>query len=721
MNIMSFLFKIGGIIYIIVVISYFPSFFKYKQVNNKYLYGMPKTNHLRINSNCTHEYYKIIKNPTEKERGKAKYICKLCGKKYYETFPRLTEKNYKVEELKSNCEHGNGKRYISSNNITYDATNNDIKLHSIYGEKCSYCNNLIGEFNFKKLGELKCLEYPRLFRLSDHWNNAWLLGGNGEDGKLYLQLSYNEGKNWTLPMVISHYPDHFCSNVAFYELPNHDIISAYQVVGHYMSIVPEIRHNRKIASSISRDGGKTWEKLGDIIDNFEFAQKLGKTKESAIKACEYENRIGFSDPFIEKINNKITVFYSDDFSIAFMQLIGETNDENYRAQNIYTQTFDIETKSWSSERNLIMDGTKKNRPTNSNLKKRIVRNGMPVVNTMKDGTYVLVFESNYRDKDYQLLTGKTLEEYHWYEILLSYSRDGITWSNPVEIYIPKNEGSTARAPYILSTEKNQLIISFQTDEDSCLYGFFSDYNSLGKIMISKPGIGIQDINKDSFYAITNFNNSPFGVKSVWNGMMLINNIIYACSSEETIKYSEIPLYEEDPNKYNDKLISEYEIKSGNISLYGNKIITKEEKTLLMNKNIDTTVNHTFYTYITPNKGDNETYDSGLIFGLNNPSFPFWKEVDHYMFIINIKGLLFIAKVINGVFIELQKKSDVIEYDFHNKNTYKMSVKFVPDTGEIVACINDNEIFNFTDKTLNGKNVGLRSRGNGTVFTQILAE
>ena len=600
-------------------------------------------------------------------------------------------------------------------------TDNDIKLHSIYGGKCSYCNHLIGEFNFKKLGELKCLEYPRLFRLSNYWKNTWLLGGNGEDGKLYLQLSNNEGKNWTLPMVISHYPDHFCSNIAFYELPNHDIISAYQVVGHYMSIVPEIRHNRKIASSISRDGGKTWENLGVIIDNFDFAQKLGKTKESAIKACEYENRIGFSDPFIEKINNKITVFYSDDFSIAFMKLIGETNNENYRAQNIYSQTFDIETKSWSSERNLIIDGTRKHRPTNSNLRKRITRNGMPVVNTMKDGTYVLVFESNYRDKDYQLLTGKTLEEYHWSEILLSYSRDGVTWSNPIEIYIPKNEGSTARAPYILSTEQNQLIISFQTDEDSCLYGFFSDYNCLGKIMISKPGIAIQDINKDSFYAITNFNNSPFGVKSVWNGMMLINNILYACSSEETIKYSEIPIYEADPNKYNDKLQSEYEIKSGNISFYGNKIIAKEEKTLIMSKNIDTTINHTFYTYITPNKDDNETYNSGIIFGLNTPSYPFWKEVDHYIFLINIKGLLFISKVINGVFIELQKKSDAIEYDFHNKNTYKMSIKFVPDSGEIVACINDNVIFNFTDKTLKGKNVGLRSLGNGTVFTQILAE
>ena len=51
----------------------------------------------------------------------------------------------------------------------------------------------------------------------------------------------------------------------------------------------------------------------------------------------------------------------------------------------------------------------------------------------------------------------------------------------------------------------------------------------------------------------------------------------------------------------------------------------------------------------------------------------------------------------------------------------MSVKFIPDTDEIVACINDNIMFNFFDKTLIGKNVGNRSRGNDTVFTQILAE
>lgn len=720
MNITKYIFKIGGLIYIFIMLSFFTSLFHQKDRNNKYLYGRPKKYYLRSNSNCNHEYYPIIINPTEKSKGRIKYICKFCGKRYYEAIPKLNEENYKVEELMSSCMHGNGKRYISSNNITYDVIDNDIKLHSIYGEKCSYCNNLIGEFNFKSLGEQKCLEYPRLFRLSDHWNNTWLLGGNTEDGNLFIQLSNNEGKNWTLPMNISNYPD-FCTNIAFYELPNHDIIIVYQVVGHFMSIIPEIRHNRKIGSSISRDGGKTWEKLAPVIDNFELAQKLGMTKESAIKACEYENRIGFSDPFITKINNKITVFYADDFSIAFMKLIGETNDENYRAQNIYSQTFDIETKSWSSERNLIIDGTRKNSPSNSNLKKRITRNGMPVVNALKDGTYALVFESNYRDKDYQLLTGKSLEEYHWSEILFSYSKDGIDWSNPVEIYIPKNEGSTARAPYILSTEKNQLIISFQTDEDSIKYGFFSDQNSLGKIMISKPGIAIQDINKDSFYSITNFNYSPFGVKSVWNGMMLINNTLYACSSDQTIKYSEIPIYEEDPNKYNDKLQIEYDIKSGNISYNGNKIIAKEENTLIMSRNIDTTVNHTFYTYITPNKGDNDTYNSGLIFGLNNPNKPFWKEIDHYMFIISAKGLLYIAKIINGVFIELQKKSDAIWYDFHNKNTYKMSVQFVPDNGKIVACINDKVIFNLTDRTLKGKNVGVRSKGNNTIFTQILAE
>ena len=91
-----------------------------------------------------------------------------------------------------------------------------------------------------------------------------------------------------------------------------------------------------------------------------------------------------------------------------------------------------------------------------------------------------------------------------------------------------------------------------------------------KVMISKPGIPIEKINKNSFYALCNNNNSPIGGLSNWNGMMLLDNILYTVSSENTIKYSEIPLYE-DPNKYNRKLMENYFVKKGKISTFGDKL------------------------------------------------------------------------------------------------------------------------------------------------------
>ena len=54
-------------------------------------------------------------------------------------------------------------------------------------------------------------------------------------------------------------------------------------------------------------------------------------------------------------------------------------------------------------------------------------------------------------------------------------------------------------------------------------------------------------------------------------MMFVINILYTFSSDNTIKYSEIPIYTE-PKLYNQKLRNEYILKAGNISTYGNKII-----------------------------------------------------------------------------------------------------------------------------------------------------
>ena len=84
---------------------------------------------------------------------------------------------------------------------------------------------------------------------------------------------------------ISFYPNHICSNLDFFESKHHDIINTYIAVENLSSDKPEIKYNRKICSSISYDGGKTWENLGIVVDNLELDIKLGKTKEQAMEAC----------------------------------------------------------------------------------------------------------------------------------------------------------------------------------------------------------------------------------------------------------------------------------------------------------------------------------------------------------------------------------------------------------------------------------------------------
>ena len=78
-----------------------------------------KQNFLKKNKynsrHCKHlyEYSKIEKKPTEEEDGNRTYICKYCRNQYYEIIPKLNKKNYKIENLTSNCKNGNGIKYYS--------------------------------------------------------------------------------------------------------------------------------------------------------------------------------------------------------------------------------------------------------------------------------------------------------------------------------------------------------------------------------------------------------------------------------------------------------------------------------------------------------------------------------------------------------------------------------------------------------------------------------
>ena len=138
----------------------------------------------------------------------------------------------------------------------------------------------------------------------------------------------------------------------------------------------------------------------------------------------------------------------------------------------------------------------------------------------------------------------------------------------------------------------------------------------------------------------------------------------------------------------------------------------------MNKNINTNINNTFYSYVTPNNNN----DCGLIFGLSNINDPLFTKDNYFIFIINKNGYLILSKIVYGIYSEIiKKKSEEIYENFDKRNTYKITIKYIPYIGKIITSINDNIIFDIFDNSLNGRFVGFKSSGKGTIFSQILIE
>lgn len=662
---------------------------------------------------CEHDYHLHEKvDPTEKEDGKNTYKCSLCGDTKDETIPKLTDQDYQVTNIEATCTHGSGKEYASEQYGTYLVTDDDKLPHDVYGGECSMCGQLIGEFDFKNLSNQVCPGYPRLYRLSEYWDNAWLLGG--DDGMIRVRKSYDEGEYWESMVTASFRSGYACANVDFFELPNHDIICSYRAIGNSGNTI--VQYNRKLCFSISHDGGDTWEDGGDIVDNYVVGEASGLSQDQVMSLMRSEGRLGFFEPYVELINNVPTVVYADDFTPAATKAISDYVSYNYKTQYLMTQEFDVETMKFSSTRKIIMDGTQKKAV--GPLKARYSRDGMPVIAPYKGG-YVMVFEGTYRDQDYQSLTYETPDfEKHPFEILLSYSEDGIHWSNPNEIYIPHGNGSKASAPFVCVTSDNRLVVSFQTDEDAVPKGYVGDAYSMMKVIVSKPGIEPKDMNEDSFYGLCNVNNTMVPGSSLWNGMMIVDDVLYCCSTGCKIRTSKIPAYDEVKAVAN---AASYDVRNGGLEVIDeHHFMTSGSQSLVILHDSDLSASNHISTRVIPNNGG----DAGIVFAGSDLKDSYWEDADcggYYIFLINADGYLILGKIVNGQWSEIVSPgSEIIRKGFSRYATYQLDVDFNPSSGEIVCKANNKVAFTATDATLSGIKAGFRSAAAGTVFTPLVA-
>ena len=664
---------------------------------------------------CEHDYHLVDKvAPTESADGKFVYMCALCADRKDETIPKLNNENYQVSDVEATCTHGVGKQYVSEQYGTYFATDNNKLPHDAYGGECSMCKELIGEFAFSNLSNQVCPGYPRLYRLSDYWDNAWLLGG--DDGQIRVRKSYDGGEYWENMVTASFRSGYSCANVDFFELENHDIICSYRAIGNAGGS-SATQYNRKLCFSISHDGGDTWEDGGDIVDNYVVAASHNVSQDSCIALMRSEGRLGFFEPYVELINNVPTVVYADDFTPAVTNAISDYVSYNYKTQYLMTEEFDLATMKFSSTRKIIMDGTQKKAV--GPLKARYSRDGMPVIAPYKTG-YVMVFEGTYRDRDYQSLTSETPNfETHPFEILLSYSEDGIHWSNPREIYIPHGEGSKASAPYVVVTSDNRLIVSFQTDEDAVPKGYVGDAYSVMKVIVSKPGIDPKDMDSTSFYGLCNVNNTAVGGASCWNGMMIVDDILYCCSSGCKIRTSKIPAY--DDYRFAEAKADKYTVRHGSLEVLDEQHFkTTSNQTLVIANDIDMNEHHRIMTRVIPGNGG----DNGIVFACSDSKESYWEDNDcggYYVFLINADGYLILGKIVNGQWGEIVSPgSEIIRKGFSRYATYELEIDFNVNTSDIVAKVNGKTAFTANAPMLHGAKVGYRSAAAGTVFTPLVA-
>ncbi|MBE6607128.1 MAG: exo-alpha-sialidase [Ruminococcaceae bacterium] len=311
--------------------------------------------------------------------------------------------------------------------------------------------------------------YPRLLKLSDG-RLACAFDG------MFVKFSSDDGLTWSDAVAASNFAEYeglVCANAALWQLENGEILLAYRANGKKTG-TPDGSYYSSIQVSASKDNGETWYHHSTIYENLELS--------GAYK--------GVWEPHFGMLNGVLTCFYAND------------------STNLITTYQYIEYKQWINgewiNRTVVCDG-----------EKHKSRDGMPVWQQLRDGTYVCIIEGWNTAGN-----GKMM-------IKLVTSMDGIKWSEPVDIYVPKK--GVAGAPYIAELPNGQLMVAFQTDEDMTK-GAGARFASMKTI--------ISDFTPACELTAENFSEpempfeTPDGYHSNWNGLYVSGNYVYAVTTTD---------------------------------------------------------------------------------------------------------------------------------------------------------------------------------------------
>ena len=303
--------------------------------------------------------------------------------------------------------------------------------------------------------------YPRLYALQD---GTLLLGCDG----MTVYRSTDGGKTWSDGIHTSN-KHAGTANAAFIQTDDGTIYMGFRSTRHTASG----SFYASIQVSYSTDNGYTWKHHSTVYENTE---EDGQYK-------------GVWEPHFGIMNGKLTCFYAND----------STNITTY--QNIEYKQWDPEAKEWTN-RTIVCNG-----------EDHQSRDGMPVWQQLSTGEYVCVVEAFNKNDN------------NCFAVKLTYSTDGVKWSEPVTVMRAKKSGTVCAAPYIVELPTGQLVISCQTNE---LEGTPDNVFCMSTVISDGTPVSLLTEKNFTDHDYVFADQTP-SASSMWNGMYVWNDSIYACS------------------------------------------------------------------------------------------------------------------------------------------------------------------------------------------------